>query len=979
MAYDNRPNLSCRQFEQRGFDYLYLGGHNCICGTGGTISSNSGYGISGVTILSTGKQLHTLQIGCNSVASGASTAIGAATHALGVATLAIGCGACAFRNNSIALGSQTKACSNYSISIGYDNISCAENSNILGGCGNVICSASTGTVLIGFNNQTIASSSYSGHVIVPNLTILTVPSGTGSVLCRSSNGKIELTCGGATNDGILKFQSCTYQPYSAITTGKLYSGSTNPISTASRLNYDGQFYGTTIGASDCLYINTIDDGSTSNYALTWDSSTCGIKKMSYVNAFTGLTDTPNSYTAKYLVRANTAGNAIDYISAGDAISDILPIGLKGETFFINQDATNISTAGFTVVCATVVENNQELTIAQGDVVTLEEIFNTWYKFSHWHASQTYLDSYYSSYAPNYPTQTPPKFPASDPENSYAPFTADDITGTTTQVWKYGYASWVGANAIYTTANYSSVIGFVSPDMFDQYTIDVKLGSNNSDDDYIGLVLGFYKDPDTNFEYTLTTWVNTVTVGGVLRYAITYNFGQNPTTQDTYNPIYSASSYQVIVDGTSKLTAPSGGGWASNSPVRMHVVRNGDYIQVKVSQYGSTTIDDNTLLEIDMKDYPVLQKFRGPSRWGVMASSQENSAFYDLYFSGFGNYIFYNKGTYHDTYEYDNDTSTWFLQSPQTLTLHDYIGIGRIVNSKKFGKLYYTEHDGTVTKLTSPLSGGTGGGITGATNLGIGNGTLYTDISNGNLQFKSLSAGTNITLSCNANYVTINSTASGSESGIGWSNLVNGSTIAGCGTVASASTINCNTAFGVCALGSITSSACSNVGIGYKTLQALTTRCNNTAIGNYAGYSATGNSNVFIGHCAGYNETGSGKLYIATGATNPLIYGDFVNKYVQINGSIIEPYISISSGATVNWDAYAGTNRTLTAGSSFILNLTNLINGMQGDLRLNVTNILSITLPTSKLNGSVIDLTIGVYHITWTYDGSNLEFSIAKYV
>ena len=170
-----------------------------------------------------------------------------------------------------------------------------------------------------------------------------------------------------------------------------------------------------------------------------------------------------------------------------------------------------------------------------------------------------------------------------------------------------------------------------------------------------------------------------------------------------------------------------------------------------------------------------------------------------------------------------------------------------------------------------------------------------------------------------------------------------------------------------------------MGIGYKTLQALTTRCNNTAIGNYAGYSATGNSNVFIGHCAGYNETGSGKLYIATGATNPLIYGDFVNKYVQINGSIIEPYISISSGATVNWDAYAGTNRTLTAGSSFILNLTNLINGMQGDLRLNVTNILSITLPTSKLNGSVIDLTIGVYQITWTYDGSNLEFSIAKYV
>lgn len=282
-------------------------------------------------------------------------------------------------------------------------------------------------------------------------------------------------------------------------------------------------------------------------------------------------------------------------------------------------------------------------------------------------------------------------------------------------------------------------------------------------------------------------------------------------------------------------------------------------------------------------------------------------------------------------------------------------------------------------VDSVVSGGTGGGITGATNLGTGNGTLFTSISDNSLQFKSLSAGTNITLSCNANYVTINSTASGSGSGIGWSNLANGSTIAGCGTVASASTVNCNTAFGVCALDSITSSACSNVAMGYKTLQSLTTRCNNTAIGNYAGYSATGNSNVFIGHCAGYNETGSGKLYIATGATNPLIYGDFSNKYVQINGSIIQPYTSISSGATVNWDTYAGTNRTLTAGSNFTLSLSNLINGMQGDLRLNVTNILSITLPTSKLNGSVTDLTIGVYHLTWTYDGSNLEFSIAKYV
>jgi len=50
---------------------------------------------------------------------------------------------------------------------------------------------------------------------------------------------------------------------------------------------------------------------------------------------------------------------------------------------------------------------------------------------------------------------------------------------------------------------------------------------------------------------------------------------------------------------------------------------------------------------------------------------------------------------------------------------------------------------------------------------------------------------------------------------------------------------------------------------------------------------SGNKNVFIGNHAGYNETGSNKLYIendgkVTGSV-PLIYGEFDNEYVKING------------------------------------------------------------------------------------------------
>lgn len=55
------------------------------------------------------------------------------------------------------------------------------------------------------------------------------------------------------------------------------------------------------------------------------------------------------------------------------------------------------------------------------------------------------------------------------------------------------------------------------------------------------------------------------------------------------------------------------------------------------------------------------------------------------------------------------------------------------------------------------SGGTGGGITGATNLGSGNGTIFTSVSGKNIQLKSLSGGTNINITCDANYIAINTT------------------------------------------------------------------------------------------------------------------------------------------------------------------------------------------------------------------------------
>jgi len=73
----------------------------------------------------------------------------------------------------------------------------------------------------------------------------------------------------------------------------------------------------------------------------------------------------------------------------------------------------------------------------------------------------------------------------------------------------------------------------------------------------------------------------------------------------------------------------------------------------------------------------------------------------------------------------------------------------------------------------------------------------------------------------------------------------------------------------------------------------TTGSQNTFLGYGAGYSNTdGAGNVFLGYQAGFNETGSSKLYIHnSGTSTPLIYGEFVNRNLTVNGNleVIGPY------------------------------------------------------------------------------------------
>ena len=81
----------------------------------------------------------------------------------------------------------------------------------------------------------------------------------------------------------------------------------------------------------------------------------------------------------------------------------------------------------------------------------------------------------------------------------------------------------------------------------------------------------------------------------------------------------------------------------------------------------------------------------------------------------------------------------------------------------------------------------------------------------------------------------------------------------------------------------------NLFVGYQTGLNNTTGYRNTYLGQEAGRQATGYKNIFLGYQAGYNETGNNKLYIENSSadnSNALIYGEFDNDYLQINGNLV---------------------------------------------------------------------------------------------
>ena len=153
----------------------------------------------------------------------------------------------------------------------------------------------------------------------------------------------------------------------------------------------------------------------------------------------------------------------------------------------------------------------------------------------------------------------------------------------------------------------------------------------------------------------------------------------------------------------------------------------------------------------------------------------------------------------------------------------------------------------------------------------------------------------------------------------------------------------------------------NVFLGYSAGKSNLTGYHNLLLGYQAGFSNDGPQNVFLGYQAGYNEAGSNKLYIEnSNATSPLIYGEFDNDLLRINGTLnINNAFSFPT-------ADGNANQILVTDGSGSLTWTDPTD--TDDQTINVLSFSNNTLSLSLENDGESDQTV---------DLSSLELSLIE--
>lgn len=301
----------------------------------------------------------------------------------------------------------------------------------------------------------------------------------------------------------------------------------------------------------------------------------------------------------------------------------------------------------------VVNTSAELDAQLNLVESFETVFNTWKRISH--AGDT-------------------TYPANVSE---------------TQSWSYDAAT----DKISCTVNSSTLVGFVSPQAYGDFTFEVNVGSVSGDDDSIGICFGFVEE--NGKEHTLTALR---TPGGSQTHPSHSGVAHKAKLFDVYYDIFSPSRRDLgskngglmwgdgVVDDNRVLAGDIGsGGWGAHpAGCKIKAVRVGDIITLSTTNLGGGAYVPTANVIVDLAKYPELEKFRGRIRVGYVAYSQPSSSWTSLVRPGERSGIVDAR----DLSVREWDGSTWKLAAAGAHAL--YFKPGRFYHNAATGKTYYAE-------------------------------------------------------------------------------------------------------------------------------------------------------------------------------------------------------------------------------------------------------------------------------------------------
>ncbi len=179
----------------------------------------------------------------------------------------------------------------------------------------------------------------------------------------------------------------------------------------------------------------------------------------------------------------------------------------------------------------------------------------------------------------------------------------------------------------------------------------------------------------------------------------------------------------------------------------------------------------------------------------------------------------------------------------------------------------------------------------------------------------------------------------------------------------------NVAVGAGAMYNFTTGA-ENTAVGHQALNDVVTGSQNVALGTNSG--GTGSGNVFLGYAAGSGSTSSNKLYIANSNTaTPLIYGEFDNAKVSVNGSLKFTEAAREKVYTTSTGFAGYTYYTQTNGAIQYITANSTANGTV-NIRPSSTLTMNDWLAVGESTTLVLQITNGAtayYPNAWQIDGA----------